>query len=604
MADRQDFATAVGTLVKSARWTRGVIQSGTDLNTLTTPGVYRIASSVVAASVTPALPAAARNSGVLEVLEASGVLYVIQRWSNAVGSVKSTWQRELSNTTWTAWRQTDVSAVAPRFLPQSANIDTYVRSGGAYDGDWVVDASVLASVTGLPESRAGLLTVDAGIGSQTYQAYAGGLWWRTLAVLNPLTWKPWVRLDDPDANVSAKEPVHAAERHGIRVEQLRKTKGGRIGTGGVAAVALRFDDWHAEFETLVAPILKKYNLPCFKAVTPGMHEDSGVTWETAKTAAHDHAFEVTCHSWDHTNATGLDGTYKAIVESADYLESKVDLPIRLWTFPGISGHADTAFDGVGIGKTPDLFWSTRSGRMLMARYPVVHGGTPGHHASLNGWPTTGQSNYTYEAFTLPQFEAAIADAQEHRAGVTLMAHPWRIGTTGYMSVADFDAAMGHVAAERDAGRLLVLTGTGLAVADASTDYRMDLLDNGDFSQGMTGWAGYTWAVTDGIATTSGAYMLSQSINFGQWTGMEWAHGETVEIVARVKVTGGATINLDATANGLTAASTTYVLPASADWVTIRKCFTIPRAFQNVRIAFHPTAVGGPVQVDSIHVQPI
>ncbi|MFB4414313.1 hypothetical protein, partial [Pantoea sp. ANP04] len=155
-----------------------------------------MSSATVALSITPALPAEFANIGVMEILGAGSNTYRVYRWTVIGGGNRGVLEIEYQNGTWTTWRRTDYDP-KPRTVPNGANIDTYVRSSGAFDGEWITLTGIATNgITGTPAGETGMfhLRVSGSTGFQMIQFYNGGLYWRCINSVSGGTFGPWVRL--------------------------------------------------------------------------------------------------------------------------------------------------------------------------------------------------------------------------------------------------------------------------------------------------------------------------------------------------------------------------------------------------------------------------
>jgi hypothetical protein len=148
--------------------------------------------------------------------------------------------------------------------------------------------------------------------------------------------------------------------------------------------------------------------------------------------------------------------------------------------------------------------------------------------------------------------------------------------------------MSWLAAERDAGRVQVLSGHASAVLAPDSDYRHNLLP-GAFTTGLGSWAGTGWTWAGGIAT-SPATTAPLSLVFNT-ANTAWARGGTRELHAVVKSAAANTIKVEAVgAGGILNATRTISIPAGA-WVDVRKFFALPYAGDNT-ITFRISSTTG------------
>lgn len=121
--------TAITSAVTEAKWERGNIAAGTDLNTVTTAGVYQITTYSIANSLVNKPPAVAINPAALTVLNNGAT--AIQEWQTVpVGSNPAPQLiRFMDNAgVWGTWRRVDVGGVVSQSVI-TANTDLNTLGG-------------------------------------------------------------------------------------------------------------------------------------------------------------------------------------------------------------------------------------------------------------------------------------------------------------------------------------------------------------------------------------------------------------------------------------------------------------------------------------------
>lgn len=481
-------------------------------------------------------------------------------------SARGIWVRSRVAYTWGAWEGL-TSDFKYRGLLGSLDLDAATATGfwaQQYSGNALPERHY-------PAKGAGMLEVyplaPAGDVRQVWTVtspWPGSSWHRRLAGGE---WSTWEQIGAggttpaPVADsVSPGAPGISATRRATRLSMARKRLLGGAGTGGQGAVALRFDDGHADFKAKVLPLLKKHGLPSYIAVTNKLLTESGVTYSELRDWALNAGVEVTSHSRDHTDRTTDADILSAVHTFGDDLEKSVgQIIVDTWTFPGGGD-----FGGLNAGTYPHLFAETYSGRLLLERYSVVNGGSAGYYQPLTGEPTVGQAHVTMETYTLEQVKGMVAGAQANGMGLSLMMHPAKLDTAGNMTTATLDSVLGWIASEREAGRLVVLTGTGLGFADAGTAQRVNLL-------AAAAWVGSGWTITNGVAsTTSYTTPITASTVINPWAG---SRGAPVELITRVQGTAGDVIRVALSA-GAMSASRDVTLPRTG-WCGLHLPATIP-----------------------------
>lgn len=272
---------------------------------------------------------------------------------------------------------------------------------------------------------------------------------------------------------------------GVLDQSLRRTllqralsarKGGRIGTEGRGAVALRFDDAPAEFRETVLPLLRERGLPFTRVTTSesvGAQRFDPAELPLLEKICLDAGGEVWNHGRDHLDATGPAGIRENLIGALDALRTAMPaLPVDCFAPPGGSA---VSYDGHMPSRTLEHFSETYAGRLLMSHHALVSGYIPStYYRSLDGALRDGQVHYSVDSYDARRAKQLVDRARDWRVGVCLMWHSHAIGGRG-MALEDFRAVLDHLVAEREAGRVMVLTLSGMAVADASTAWRDDLL---------------------------------------------------------------------------------------------------------------------------------
>ena len=253
---------------------------------------------------------------------------------------------------------------------------------------------------------------------------------------------------------------------------------GRIGTGGRPVVAFRFDHSAKPFIEKVLPVLKQYGLPatlpCFVDMMdpqPGYTSDisTGYTWNDVQECFYN-GVEVFSHSWSHQDATTVEGIEKEIRESRFTLEENMpDLLVHGWANPGVPN----AYNGYWGGDSTHhvKMGLNYAGQLITNTYGCFNTNKSG----VTQLGSQDLAHRTIESITsLDTVKSRVNDAVLTSSAAVLMLHPNQLDANNRMSLALFDEVCAWVASERDAGRLDVLTMSGVALADPSSDWRHDL----------------------------------------------------------------------------------------------------------------------------------
>ncbi|MFE4197360.1 polysaccharide deacetylase family protein [Paenarthrobacter sp. NPDC056912] len=571
----------IGTL-ESIKWQRGELPASTNLDTMynaTEVGAWKISTAPAANSIT-GLPAGENALGVFTL--DPGIGFQTYR----TYSTGKFWVRSLSSVTshtWTAWKDLNIDAV-----PQKGNIanstDLNAMYTAAHEGVWnVASSTAAATMTNLPEARAGKIHVfniaGGSIAAQWFMTYAGGLWYRSVANLTGPVWNAWT-------NLIATAPVPVVTepglKHQVRANTAKAVSGGPLGTGGKPFIILRFDDWHTEFGTNVAPILQSYDMPCIMACTVDMVAASVGAAQIQSWHVND-GFQVVNHSYSHGPASTDAQLVHEIIESADAHETNMPaVKIHTWTMPGTG--AGTPYGGY-IDSTEEAAYNTTAGKLLYSRHGHV-AGARGGWLPRQGGIVDGQGHTTFESSTVAAFQDLVNSAKKAGAvSLTMMAHPGVLGTAGKMSWADFGTCMAWLAGERDAGNLMVGTATGMLALDSTTSYRHNLL-TGVFNS-LDGWTGSGWTVGGGFATSPASTATLSTT--GRWDACPSVKGGAREVYVRVRSSAANSVKVRlSTVSTVLTKEKTFAVPGDGAWHDLRIFFSVP----------HSADVGASIYINS------
>lgn len=571
-------ADAAEALVAEMASYQGPMTMGSSFDDYARPGVRTVGTGTLADSLTAGPYPGAIGALRVDVTEYGQVMHDFR---DASGGLFAR-ERPALSTTWTPWRQVYGSFVRGTFVG-GENADGY--TGGFYRGQWSIpQAAIDIGVNGLPANVPGLLDVLSPTGAQRLQMYISTLeerprmWLRASSTPNgPLRLEPWIEVTGNSGATTARDPGQANHLH---VEAFRRRRGGTIGTGGKAAVALRFDHFVNAFQANIEPLLHQYGLPSSMAMLPYELDPSytpgstGITWADIQQMSLETGVEMWSHSYTHADAPSESALHHEIVESrAELMAQMPEIIIEGWMMVGVGG---TYYDGFGPIDRPEKFMDTIAGRLIMSTYAVSSGHMGGYHRPLTGHVQQGQAHMAIESLaTADDAIAAITEAQDTATGLVLMSHPNAFGQSGRMPLAELERLLAHIATERDAGRLAVLTVGGLSVADTGSTNRHDLVINPTFENGLSRWSASGWTTTaDGTQSPATGAVLRQSQSLRQRT---WALGSPREVLVKVRSAAGADVSVRAaTSNfGSLDVTRTFEIPAGSTWATLRLPIVLP-----------------------------
>ncbi|MEX3600480.1 polysaccharide deacetylase family protein [Kocuria carniphila] len=287
---------------------------------------------------------------------------------------------------------------------------------------------------------------------------------------SPYPFSEWKDVTAPPAPVSTGAVplgVHAGVANAVLLQDFTRRRP-VVKTGGKPVLALRFDHGLANFNTMVVQHLKRLDLPaaiCLNAGDWARTENNGVTKEMVNTWVGEGWLEIWNHALNHVDITDPAKFQEQIVTGLKQL--RADLPAA--TIDGFMPVGSGPYIDFNGGNTVESWWSTDAGRLILQHHAVASGYIPGTvYRVLDGQPRQGQGHFTVDTMTLDDMQVRVEGAYSPVRGVQLMLHPSRLDTTGYLTSADYVAFLEWVAAERDAGRLVVLGAYDMLRADATS----------------------------------------------------------------------------------------------------------------------------------------
>lgn len=528
-------------------------------------------------------------------VDGGGILVVLE-WGAAprqlyyVGA--DVWTRQSTSGGWGAWTRVGVQPGAVRHIGNlTAHVDE-AREPGRY----LVWGS-LASGYGLPITTGGVLEVFQ-YDKFPFQVYytPGKLFMRNLTLSG---WGPWKEIGaappppPPPASATSADAGTLGARRATRVADALNRIGGRIGTGGRAVVMVRMDDYPRDMLDKVIPLMEKYDIPASWAATVRHAEElDQVPWADLDSAAVQHGLLMTGHSWSHGQATTPEAIHKEVVESADYFEQVMpSTRVDVWTMPGTG--ATSPYDGYH-GQTAGDISGTLAGRLLWSRYAVVNGRRPGYLVPQGG-PDQSllASHLTIEAIPYATFKTAVDEAVAQQSQLNVMFHPMRMDTEGYNTTAQIEAMFAYLAAERAAGRVMVLSMLSQLSLDPTSQWRHDALAT-NISTGPSGWTGGTWASST-LSVAAGA-TVRKSVHPDRVAGVR---GSVREFVVTVRSAVDTTVTLAMSSSRGTFNVTKSYPVVGGQRTTLRKFLTVPYNLGNEWITASITAPAS-LEVTDIH----
>lgn len=468
---KAELNNALIPILEPLKQNRGIAPAGTDLNTFRTvdhAGVWELSATG------NYLNAPFVGAGQLFVTVAG--LSTFQRATRRDFRSKETWTRSAFNSlSWWPWEAADVQQPEDgvNLDNERSNRELIIRNStaaNAVTGGW-------PDALGIPRTTAhiSVRVTSTGLVFQQMQTYGADprflIRSSRAASPAPFPFSEWKDLTAPAAPVTAGAVpvgVHAGVANALLLQDFTRRRP-VVKTAEKPALALRFDHGLANFNTMVVPHLKRLNLPaaiCLNAGDWARTENNGVTKEMVNTWVGEGWLEIWNHSLNHV-APPADPVQLEQQIKGGLDQLRADIPAAVidgYMPPGSAGDT-TGFEG---GKTVDSWWSTGPGRLILQHHAVTTGYIPGTaYRVLDGQPRQGQGHYTVDAMAVADMKTRVEGAYSPVRGVQMMLHPSLLDTSGYLTSADYVAFLEWVAAERDAGRLVVLGAYDMFRADSS-----------------------------------------------------------------------------------------------------------------------------------------
>jgi len=296
-------------------------------------------------------------------------------------------------------------------------------------------------------------------------------------------------------------------------QAMKTAKGGRIGTDGRGAIALRFDDQPQIFEQKVMPLLQELGMFGGRAILGDMspyYVQHGASWAKVR-ASVAAGCEVWCHSMTHGDPTpdGYEGLHREIVASKAIIEGE-DIKVMGFMQPGVGQLTDQVPYG-GLASIDQ--YDGDAGRMILNNYALSDAGLCGRIRTLPMHIYHGLGHHTMSDGEPLEDTLAIIDYVAARGlGVELLCHPNRIDDEGCLTLAQTRQVFEYIKDLWDRDEICLLTPSGLCFADAGTSQRLNLLSDSYFELPLDG---ASWAKTGKIAQSETGLVLSDGAGLVQ-----------------------------------------------------------------------------------------
>lgn len=254
---------------------------------------------------------------------------------------------------------------------------------------------------------------------------------------------------------------------------------------GVAAIAMCFDDGPSTDYSTVYPYLRDRQIPGSFAINASR---VGMSWAQIK-EMHDHGMEFLCHSRSH----GVVSTYSQFYDEAITFANELALTDGTWQMYVDAFVQPGSWTGASIYNfdTPAKIDLSDAGAALKSRYSVATGYiTDGNVQQVNQVPALRRigsaRGIDLAVQTLANMKTKVAQARGQSGLIACGTHSFNLGVGGNNTVAQWQAIIDFLAAERDAGRVEFFTMSAGFNLRHNTTGRRNLLQDGSFAVDAAG----------------------------------------------------------------------------------------------------------------------
>lgn len=414
-----------------------------------------------------------------------------------------------------------------------------------------------------------------------------------------------------------RDEVSIQARRDMEFDRIRRSRFGRVGTGGKIPISIRIDHQLDQFIANHLPLLSARRLPFSVGIVTrsvgnpaALYEPTTATWDDIKRKIQDAGGEVWAHSQTHSSpgANGSTSLHDEIVGS------KLDIEAQNIGVMGFQQPGSPATYGPYLSLA-DL--DTEAGRIIRETYPLFESYVVGTtRRVLPAYGTYGGNHVTLDNMTVDTARRWVDEAIAYGHGLQFMFHPAWIGLPGNLTLAGLTEVFDYIVAKRDAGQVEVLTASALAFADPGTSYRPTAIPYGTF-EGLTtaspppAWSelsGATWQIgTDGghsgsnylrILDTQGVAVCriptaDLVMNGAPFEFRGWVRGATAATNGRARLTAQ-------TSTGNFIMRDIAVPAAAGTWTFVRIPFAVPRNTASLLVAVGRFS-GGAADWDDIQI---
>jgi hypothetical protein len=306
-----------------------------------------------------------------------------------------------------------------------------------------------------------------------------------VATLDTASKLPPAQLPDLSATYAGTQSIAVPQLSSIE----KRGRFGKVGTSGKGVISIRFDHQLDPFMKKVQPLMDARRLPYSMGVVSrsvgnpaAAYEPTVTTWADVKTKILNLGGEIWGHSATHGDGISA---YDEIVKSKAEIEAQ-GIRVIGYQQPGTTSYATQHTSFSAMNDEP--------GRLIRENYGLYETSIQG--SSRRAIPTDGCFGYDHVSLDTRNYAWAkivIDEAAAYKTGIQLMIHAEALDQAGKMTTPDFALMLDYLVTLRDAGKIEVLTASGLAFADPGSNHRPSIVPYGDFEGQITGTVPAPWA---------------------------------------------------------------------------------------------------------------
>lgn len=382
--------------------------------------------------------------------------------------------------------QTADDAIAGEFrkfergvMPYNTDVSSWVDK--TQSGWWdIPNAAIAQSIIGLPPDVQGMpgrfyhSAAATGIPFQIFMTYGSGgtrtqqgVYYRTIIWFD-LPYGEWVNLAGKQSGLGDG----GSPEHMMRESEMRRRRGVK-NTRGKAGVTLIFDHGTNNFNSLVLPALKFRGLKSTLALNSQMYDpaqsryvhDNLTNWTMIKGWANNDGVEIANHGRTHNNFQDAAGIENEVRGGREELETNLGFPIDSYVQVGLG---KPGFGGFDNGETPEAYWETAAGQIILSAHAVATGSLPApKFYPMDGTITQGMSGFWIDAGSAAissaqtQIQTAISTGQ----GVVIRCHPEVLNVGANTTTAQLTDFFDWLKTQVDNGLIEVLQLRDFAIAE-------------------------------------------------------------------------------------------------------------------------------------------